>query len=149
MGSKKEVGALFTRDRPGLDLRPYCRRYYSLCNSCFIKWGEAWKIEEKHIIFMMYFNIQCKFCLNYLWILSFYEEPSSVSACDNVTQPDEFITVKINDSETWYSKNAKFVSLAEIFHQNFHHWQLKIITHLNPTALIEDKSGVRIWTKYY
>ena len=37
MGSKKEVGALFTRDRPGLDLRPYCRRYYSLCNSCFIK----------------------------------------------------------------------------------------------------------------
>ena len=37
MGSKKEVGALFTRDRPRFDLWPNCRRYYSLCNSCFIK----------------------------------------------------------------------------------------------------------------
>ena len=117
---------------------------YGLIVGAIIRYATPASSNEERLenINNFYYAFEYEFVsLDYLWI-SFYEEPSSVSTCDNVTQPDEFITVKINDSETWYSKSAKFVSLAEIFHRNFHHWQLEIITHLNPTAFIKKKMAL-------
>ena len=71
-------------------------------------------------IFLKIFNLK-----------SLKKEPDSVSVCDNVSKPDEVIFVKINDSETWYSKDVKFVSLAEIRIEisTTDYSNLEIITH--------------------